>query len=145
MKLWTGFITENVRESRDFYSRVLECAVVHEEAGEDGEPWFVLLRLGQTELGFMKPGLEFQAPIFRSAFRGEGAWIAVDVHDVEAEHARIRALGVAIAADLREEPWGDKHFVILDPNGIGVDLVQRAEAAETARAREDANDGAWLA
>lgn len=130
MKLWTGFITDKVRASRDFYTRVLECAVVHEE-GEADDPWFVLLRLGHAELGFMKPGLEFQAPVFRSAFRGEGAWIAIDVLDVDAEHARIRALGVDVAVSLRDEPWGDRHFAILDPNGLGVDLVQRAEVAET--------------
>jgi catechol 2,3-dioxygenase-like lactoylglutathione lyase family enzyme len=130
LKLWTGFITDKVRESRDFYTRTLECGVVY-EGGDSGDPWFVLLRLGPTELGFMKPNLEFQAPVFRSAFRGEGAWIAIDVQDVDAEHARIRALGVDIAVSLRDEPWGDRHFAILDPNGIGVDIVQRAEPPET--------------
>lgn len=120
-KLWTGFITDKVRESREFYTRVLECAVVYEGADD----WFVLLRLGESELGFMKPGLEFQAQAFRGSYRGQGAWIAIDVDDAEAEYERIRALGVPIEAGLRDEPWGDRHFVILDPSGIGVDIVQR--------------------
>jgi catechol 2,3-dioxygenase-like lactoylglutathione lyase family enzyme len=131
VKLWTGFITPKVLESRDFYTRILECGLVYEGEGEDGDPWFVLLRLGSTELGFMKPDLEFQAPIFRSAFHGEGAWIAVDVQDVDAEHARLRGLGIDIAVSLRDEPWGDRHFAILDPNGIGIDFVQRADSPET--------------
>lgn len=121
MKLWTGFITDNVRESRDFYVRILECGVVYEGENE----WFVLLRLGASELGFMKPGLETQAPVFRTAYPGQGAWITVDVADVEAEYERIRTLGVPIEAELRDEPWGDRHFVIRDPNGIGIDVVQR--------------------
>ncbi len=120
-KLWTGFITDKVAESRDFYTTILECSVLYE--GDNG--WFVLLKLGDSEIGFMKPDLEFQAPVFRGVWGGRGAWITIDVDDVEAEHDRIRALGVPVEVELREEPWGDRHFAILDPNGIGVDIVQR--------------------
>ena len=121
MKLWSGVITEKVRESRDFYVRLLGCEVVYEGAAD----WFVLLRLGDGELGFMKPDLESQAEIFRPAFRGQGLWITVDVEDVDAEFRRLQASGIPIAATLRDEPWGDRHFVVVDPNGIGVDIVQR--------------------
>ncbi|MBD0256676.1 MAG: glyoxalase, partial [Cytophagales bacterium] len=31
--------------------------------------------------------------------------------------------GVPIEVELRDEPWGDRHFAIVDPNGIGVDIV----------------------
>ena len=31
--------------------------------------------------------------------------------------------GVPIAIALREEPWGDRHFAIIAPNGIGIDIV----------------------
>lgn len=54
-KLWTGFITGKVAESRDFYTTVLECSVLYEGDND----WFVLLKLGDSELGFMKPDLEF--------------------------------------------------------------------------------------
>ena len=124
MKIWSGVVTEKVMESRDFYVRLFGCEVVYE--GEDG--WFVLLKLGDTELGFMKPNLETQAAIFRPAFQGKGMWVVIDVPDVEAEYQRISSLGVPIEVELREEPWGDRHFVIVDPNGIGVDIVQRVHA-----------------
>ncbi len=121
MKFWSGVVTEKVRESKEFYVRLFNCEVLYE--GEDD--WFALLKLGESELGFMKPGLEFQAPIYRAPFQGQGMWIAVDVADAEAEYRRIRSLGVSIAVELRDEPWGDRHFSIIDPNGIGVDVVQR--------------------
>ena len=89
--------------------------------------WFVLLKLGDSELGFMKPGLDSQATIYRAAFKGQGVWIAVDVDDVDAEYQRIKALGTPIEAGIRDEPWGDRHFVIADPNGIGVDIVQHKQ------------------
>jgi uncharacterized glyoxalase superfamily protein PhnB len=124
MKLWTGIVTDKVQQCRDFYTRLFGCQVLHEAEGG----WFVLLKLGDSELGFMKPNQASQAAIFRPAFAGQGLWIAVDVEDADAEYRRLRALGVTIELDLRDEPWGDRHFVVVDPNGIGVDVVQRTSS-----------------
>lgn len=121
MKIWSGVVTEKVRESKDFYVRLFGCEVLYEGEGD----WVVLLQLGTSELGFLKPNLPAQAPVFRPAFGGQGIWIAVDVADAQAEYERIQALGVPIEVPLRDEPWGDRHFAVLDPNGIGVDVVQR--------------------
>lgn len=120
MKFWSGVVTEEVAASKAFYVRLFGCDVLYE--GEDG--WFVLLQLGDSELAFMKPGMPFQPGVFRPAFQGQGLWIAVDVDDVDSEYQRIRSLGVPIEVPLRDEPWGDRHFVVIDPNGIGVDVVQ---------------------
>ena len=30
-----------------------------------------------------------------------------------------------IVLSLRNEAWGDRHFSIVDPNGIGIDIVTR--------------------
>jgi uncharacterized glyoxalase superfamily protein PhnB len=120
MKFWTGIITDKVQESKEFYLRLFNCKLVYE--GDDG--WIVILQLGESELGFMKPDQPSQAAVFRRPFGGQGMWIAVDVEDVNAEYARIKELGVPIEVELRDEPWGDRHFVIVDPNGIGVDVVE---------------------
>lgn len=121
MKLWTGIVTEAVAASKDFYVRLFGAEVIYE--GEDG--WIVLLRLGESELGFMRPGLTSQAPIFRPAFSGAGVWLTIEVADADAEQQRLAALGVPIEVPLRDEPWGDRHCVVRDPNGIGVDIVER--------------------
>lgn len=123
MKIWSGVITDKVEESKDFYVSLFGCEVIYE--GDNN--WFVLLKLGESELGFMKPGLRSQATIYRAAFQGQGVWIAIDVDDVDAEYQRIKSLGTLIEADIRDEPWGDRHFVVVDPNGIGVDVVQHKQ------------------
>jgi uncharacterized glyoxalase superfamily protein PhnB len=123
MKFWSGVVTEKVRESKDFYVRLFGCEVLFE--GEDD--WFVLLQLGESELGFMKPNMPSQPSIFRPAFQGQGLWVAVDVDDVDAAYARIQFMGVPIEMPPRDEPWGDRHFVVVDPNGIGVDVVQHRQ------------------
>lgn len=112
-----------MRESKDFYVRLFDCDVLYE--GEDD--WIVLLQLGGSELAFMRPDLPGQSSLFRPAFQGQGIWVAVDVDEVDAEYARIKSLGVPIEVELRDEPWGDRHFVIVDPNGIGVDVVQHMQ------------------
>lgn len=124
MRLWTGIVTDKVRSSRDFYTRLFGAEVVYAGEGD----WFVLLRIGDSELAFMQPALPSQAEIFRPAFTGQGVWIAVDVADAASEYRRLEALGGPIEVGLRDEPWGDRHFVVRDPNGIGVDVVQRLHA-----------------
>ncbi len=118
MKLWTGIVTKKVQESKDFYTRLFGCQVIFES------DWFVLLRLGNSDLGFMLPDLQFQPPIFRPALAGQGIWIAIDVDDVASEYERVAALGIPIEVELRSEAWGDRHFAVLDPNGIGIDVVE---------------------
>jgi uncharacterized glyoxalase superfamily protein PhnB len=52
-------------------------------------------------------------------------WLVFDVQDVDAEYKRLQSLGVPIEVALRNEPWVDQYFVVVDPNGIGIDVVQR--------------------
>ncbi|MEW4455061.1 VOC family protein [Bremerella sp. JC817] len=119
MKLWCGVVTEKIAESKAFYTQLFGCEILFEE------DWFVLLKLGTSEIGFLLPGMEGQHPLFQRAYAGEGMWITIDVTDAQAELARFTSLGQAIEQPLRDEPWGDRHFVLRDPNGIGVDVVQR--------------------
>lgn len=121
MKIWTGVITTRVAESREFYRRVFDAQTLYQ--GDDD--WIVLLQIGDSELAFMQPGLESQGRMFRPCFDGKGVWLTFEVADAAAEQTRLQALGVPIAQALRDEPWGDRHFVVTDPNGVALDLVQR--------------------
>ena len=118
MRIWSGVITEKIQESKEFYVELFGFEVIYDS------DWFVLLKAGESQLGFMVPNHEAQAPIFRKAFQGQGTWIAIDVEDVDAEYERIQSLGVPIEVPIRDEAWGDRHFVVVDPNGIGVDVVK---------------------
>ncbi len=121
MKLWSGVITEKVQESKAFYTSLFGRKIIYE--GENG--WFVLLALGEAELGFMLPKQDSQHPLFQRPFQGQGMWITIDVEDVAVIYQRFQQQGIPIMLELTDEVWGDRHFVIQDPNGIGVDVVQR--------------------
>ena len=123
MKLYPGVITEKLAESRDFYREVFGFTVKFEA------DWFVLLHAPgapEHEIAFMRQGLETQHSVFRGSFGGQGLWIALPVPDVDAEYTRIRTLPrpVQVLVEPRTEDWGERHFTVLDPNGIGVDVVR---------------------
>ena len=123
MSFYSGIITGKLQESKEFYTKNLGFSVKFEN------DWFVLLERAERELAFMLPGLEFQNQIFRGQFGGAGMWLTIEVGDVEAEYERIKNSGVSIAVELRQEEWGETHFSVVDPNGIGVDFVKYKAAA----------------
>lgn len=55
--------------------------------------------------------------------------MAFQVKDAAAEHKRLQAEGAPIVYGLAEEPWGQRRFMVCDPSGILVDVVQQIEPA----------------
>ncbi|MEU8416899.1 VOC family protein [Amycolatopsis japonica] len=56
--------------------------------------------------------------------RASGVIVAFTVENLEAEEKRLRDEGVEITMPLREEPWGERLFMVTDPNGVPVELVE---------------------
>lgn len=52
-----------------------------------------------------------------------GTIVAFVVDDLEAEQERLRTEGVEITLPLRVEPWGERLFLVTDPNGVTYELV----------------------
>ena len=69
-----------------------------------------------------------------------GLLINFEVDDVDAEYERAKANGLTILRALRDEPFGQRHFIAKDPNGVLIDIVQPIPPAEefAAQYREDA-------
>jgi len=49
-------------------------------------------------------------------------FLTIEVED--AEYERIKNPGVKTEMEIRDEPWGDRHFAFCDPNGIAIDVVR---------------------
>ncbi|GAB2765169.1 hypothetical protein GCM10027275_03080 [Rhabdobacter roseus] len=119
MKLNAGIVTPRLQESKRFYTEVLGFGVTFEN------DFYLLLHTPnhQAELSFLLPDHPTQAAVFQVPFAGQGMYLTIEVEDVEKEYERIQALQVPIEVPLRTEPWGDRHFALLDPNGVGIDIV----------------------
>lgn len=119
MKLNAGIITEKLEESKVFYTDVLGFGVTYES------DFYLLLHTPdkETEISFLLPGHPSQQPLFQSSFVGQGVYLTIEVDDVDAIYKAMKQRNIPIEIELRDEPWGDRHFAIKDPNGIGVDIV----------------------
>ncbi|HJZ60576.1 MAG TPA: VOC family protein [Miltoncostaeaceae bacterium] len=110
--------TDEIDASRDFYAGLLGLDVVL-ECG-----WYTLLRMPgapDAQLGLVTRGHPSVPEGFGRAPRG--VLVTVEVEDVDAVHARALALGLAIVQELRDEPFGQRHFMTTDPDGLLVDVV----------------------
>jgi len=119
MRLNAGIITSKLNETKEFYTKVLKFGVAFENE------FYLLMHTPnqQAEISFLLPDHPTQQPLFKPAFNGRGIYLTIHVDNVDEEYARIKTLNIPIAVDLRDEPWGDRHFAIVDPNGIGIDIV----------------------
>ncbi|MBL0912944.1 MAG: VOC family protein [Bacteroidia bacterium] len=122
MKLNAGIITEKLAETKAFYTEVLDFGVTFENE------FYLLLHTPDksAELSFLLPEHPSQQALFQPAFTGQGVYLTMETDDVDAFYATLKKKGVAIEIELRDEPWGDRHFAIKDPNGIGIDIVSYA-------------------
>lgn len=118
MSFNAGIITSKITETKTFYTETLGWHVDFEN------DFYLLLGNRQgNQISFLLPNHPSQKPLFQPEFNGQGVYITVEVPNVDAIYEQTKAKGISIVIELRDEPWGDRHFAIVDPNGIGVDIV----------------------
>lgn len=120
MKLNAGVITTKLEETKAFYRDILGFGVTFENN------FYLLMHTPshQAEISFLLPNHPSQQYLFHEAFQGKGVFLTIEVDDVDSIYQDLKKKGIEIKIDLRDEPWGDRHFAIQDPNGIGIDIVK---------------------
>ena len=78
-----------------------------------------------VDVVFLRRGIEVLPEPLREQ-TAAGVIVAFVVDNLVAEQERLRAEGVEITLPLREEPWGERLFMVADPNGISYELVEWA-------------------
>ena len=125
--LFPDICTDDLAASRDFYRDLLGFRTVFEN------DWYVQMQLPdqpQVQLAFVLREHDSVPRAFQA--RAQGVLVTVELDDVDACHARARALGLALEYPLVSEVWGQRHFMVADPNGLLVDVVQLIDTAEPA-------------
>ena len=122
MKLNAGIVTNKLSESKAFYTDILGFGVTFENE------FYLLMHTPnhEAEISFLLPNHPSQQPLFHRPFLGDGMYLTIEVENVDSMYKELKKKGVTIKIDLRDEPWGDRHFAIKDPNGVGIDIVQYA-------------------
>ena len=118
-------VTDKLAEARDFYMKRLDMEVGFEV------DWVVFLSrpMGADRTGvcFMAPNLEHQLPEHREPYRGHALILTFQVEDARRELEALRAKGVEPDVDIKDEPWGQRHFMMRDPAGVWVDIVEQID------------------
>jgi uncharacterized glyoxalase superfamily protein PhnB len=118
-------VTQKMAECRDFYSKNLGFQVVFEAS------WFVYMTTGGEHpygIAFMTSKHPSQPP-GPEIFSGKGLFLTLQVADAAKEFERLKEAGVPIIYPLKDEPWGQRRFGLVDPAGMWVDVVQQIEPA----------------
>lgn len=111
--------TADVAATRAFYERHFRFAPAFES------DWYVHLTSTmdpKTNLAVLDCRHETIPEGFRRP--AQGVLINFEVEDVDDEYALAKQAGLDIRLDLRDEPFGQRHFIVADPNGILIDVIK---------------------
>ena len=101
--------------------------------------WYVHLQRGD-DASVTLAVLDGSHETIPEAHRGTagGLLLNFEVGDVDAEHDRLVAAGVAVVRSLRDEEFGQRHFIVADPDGVLIDVITPIEpSAEFAALYEE--------
>jgi len=120
MKLNAGIVTRKLTETKAFYTTLLGFGVTFENE------FYLLLHTPnhEAEISFLLPEHESQQALFKKPFQGQGMYLTIEVEEIDKLYLELKQKGVEIKIAIRDESWGDRHFAIQDPNGIGIDIVK---------------------
>lgn len=119
-------VASNLTEIKQFYTSVFGFNTVF------FDPNFYLHLVSPStgvQLGFLIPDHESQPQFLHQLMSAEGYVISFEVTDAAKAYAEARSQGLSIAMDLKEEVWGQKHFIMNDPAGFKIDIVEQLEVA----------------
>ncbi|WP_439590035.1 VOC family protein [Hydrogenophaga sp.] len=77
--------------------------------------------------------LDRNHPTIPAPARGQqvsGMLLNFEVADVDAEYERAVAQGLTVLLAIRDEDFGQRHFIVQDPNGVMIDVIQPIPPSE---------------
>lgn len=111
-------MTERVGETAAFY-------IAHFDFQENfASDWYVHLQSARDS-GINLAILDGQHETIPAQGRGRvaGLLLNFEVEDVDAVYQRMREAGLPILLAIRDEAFGQRHFITADPNGVLIDVI----------------------
>ncbi len=116
-------IAEDVGASAQFYAEHMGFERTFESE------WYISLKHRENpayELAVLSPSHE----TIPDGFRGKsasGVLLNFEVSDATAEYERLKEAGVRIVLPLRDEGFGQRHFIGVGPGGVMLDVIEEIE------------------
>mgnify|MGYP006201019371 FL=1 len=116
--------------------RVAETARYYEQhfrfTRQFDSDWYVHLQSSEdanVNLAILD-GAHATIPAVARGGRAAGVLLNFEVDNVDAEYERVLASGLDVQLALRDEPFGQRHFIVQDPNGVLIDVIQPIPPSE---------------
>lgn len=110
-------MSRDVAAAAAFYRKALGFEVTYDSS------WYVSLRLETFELAI----LAHDHPTIPEGYRAlpSGVLVNLEVDDVDAVHERLTGeVGLEPVLALRDEDFGQRHFIVAAPDGVLLDVIQ---------------------
>lgn len=127
---WNSFypvlMTDKIRESKEFYTRFFDFSITFEAE------WYVSMVNSNngSELALIDFRHETVPEVYRKPV--QGLIVNIEVDDVDSIYQKIVIENrVPVHLDIRDEAFGQRHFIISDPNNVLVDIIKVIPADET--------------
>lgn len=125
-------LTEQVAVSAAFYKTHFGFEAVYEA------DWYVSLKMSQGSVSYELAILDASHHTIPAAYRSpvQGLILNFEVDDVDAEYRRlIIEEKLPLELELREEEFGQRHFITCDPNGVLIDVIKIIPPSEVESAQ----------
>ena len=114
----------DLHATAQFYTRTLGLDTLFES------DFFLLLALpgqGDGAIAFVLEEHPTTPPNGPAITPGSSSFLTLQVADAAGAFDEIARAGTPIEYALRDEPWGQRRFGLLDPNGLYIDIVEQIE------------------
>jgi catechol 2,3-dioxygenase-like lactoylglutathione lyase family enzyme len=116
-RILTNICSDRLAESRDFYVTLLGFDVSYDS------DWYVQLRSPsnkELEFGIILRSHSLVPHEYQTA--PSGMYVTFVVPEVDLVYEKAVAMGLRIVQEIRNEFYGQRRFLIVDPNGCLIDI-----------------------
>ena len=117
-------VAENLEAMKQFYETVFGFKAVFYDANFY---LHIISPNNSIQLGFLLPNLVSQPEFLHPVMPSEGFVISLEVKNAALAYSEAQKMNLNFIMDLKQEEWGQIHFMIQDPAGFSVDIVQHLE------------------
>jgi uncharacterized glyoxalase superfamily protein PhnB len=126
--LFPVMVAENLTELKQFYTSVFGFEAVF------FDPNFYLHLVSPNsgvQLGFLVPNHASQPVFLHPIMSTEGYVISFEVADATKSFTEAMSMKLPIAMELTHEEWGQVHFMLEDPAGFKIDIVEHQDTTSS--------------
>ncbi len=110
--------TKKIEETSQFYEKYFGFERTFES------DWYISLKIGSQELAVLLPDHKTIPEVFRGRESGPETMLNFEIENVDAVYKRFKSDGRKIHYEIKDEGWGQRHFIGEDPNGVAIDVIK---------------------